>query len=88
VLLQRTERQLQANGAFDFIGTAINGLAGPFTITRAGLIAAGHRQGARATLEFLRRLEQSGYNSVRLAHSHNELRIETRLRIFAGASYE
>lgn len=88
VLFQRTERQLQANGAFDFIGTTVNGLVGSFTITRAGLIASGHRRGAGATLHYLGRLERAGYASRRLTHNPAELEIETRLRTFAGASYE
>jgi hypothetical protein len=88
-LLQRTERQLQANGAFDFIGTNVDGLVGQFTITRAGLIAAAHRQGARATSEYLGRLDGVGYDSHRLlARSPEELAIETRLRTFADAPYE
>jgi len=88
-LLRRDERQLQANGAVDFIGSTVDGLVGQFTITRAGLIAAAHRQGAQGTHDYLERLEGVGYVSGRLSsHSRNELTIETRLRTFAGAPYE
>jgi len=88
VLLQRTERQLEANGALDFIGTTVKGLVSPFTVTRAGLIAAGHREGPRATHEYLNRLADVGYDSHRLVHTRENLAIETRLRTFTDAPYE
>ena len=49
--LRETERQLHANGAFDYIGRTINGIVAPFTVTHAGLIAAAHEEGAGATLQ-------------------------------------
>jgi hypothetical protein len=46
-LLHETERQLRANHAFDFVGRTLEGLNATFPITRAGLIAAAHREGAQ-----------------------------------------
>jgi hypothetical protein len=86
--LQSTERQLQANGAFGFIGTTVNGLVGQFTITQAGLIAAGHRQGATATHDYLDRVAANGFTSRGLNLNRVERRVETRLRTFADAPYD
>jgi hypothetical protein len=86
--LNDTERQLRANGSFDFLGTTINGRVAPFTLTRAGLIAAGHREGARETRDYLRSLEGSGFASAQATLTRQDLRVETRLRTFADASYE
>jgi hypothetical protein len=86
--LNDTERQLRAFGAFEFIGTTIDGRRGRFTVTRAGLIAAGHRQGAPATRDYLITLQENGFSSARAQLTWRGLRVETRLRIFAGASYD
>lgn len=85
--LNHTERQLRANGAFAFVGTTIDGRVEPFTITRSGLVAAGHREGARATREYLGTLRDSGFSSARAPLTREELRVETRLRTFADAPY-
>ncbi len=86
--LGETERQLHANGASDYIGRTINGLVAPFTITRAGLIAAGHEAGARTTRDYLRTIEQNGFTSHGLNLTRQQRAIETRLRKFADAPYE
>ncbi len=86
--LDDTERQLRANGASDFIACTIDGRVARFSVTRAGLIAAGHREGATRTLHYLRRVGGNGLSSRNLALDRDELAIETRLRTFADASYE
>lgn len=86
--LNDTERQLRALGAFAFIGTTIDGRRGRFTVTRAGLVAASHRQGAPATRDYLIMLQENGFSSTRAPLTHRALRVETRLRTFAGASYD
>lgn len=86
--LNDTERQLRAYGAFRYIGSRIDGRVAPFTVTRAGLIAAGHREGANATRLYLNRLRNSGFSSPRARLSEQDLRVETRLRTFAGVPYE
>jgi hypothetical protein len=87
-LLNDTERQLRANGAFDFAGQKIDGRVAPFTITRAGLIAAGHREGARYTHEYLRAAEAYGFVTRGRDLRSEYQRVETRLRTFADARYE
>jgi hypothetical protein len=86
--LHETERQLRANGAFDYVGRSVNGVVAPFTITRAGLMAAGHRQGAGKTRDYLRRVESNGYSSRGLALDRDERAIENRLRTFSDLPYE
>jgi hypothetical protein len=87
-LLGDTERQLRANGSFNYIGSIIDGRNGRFSVTRAGLIAAGHREGAGETLAYLRALRDSGFSSVRANLTTQDLAVETRLRTLADASYE
>jgi hypothetical protein len=86
--LDDTERQLRANGSFNYIGTKIDGRVAPFIVTRAGLIAAGHREGAKATLSYLTALQDSAFSSAKAGVTREGLRIETRLRTFANAPYE
>jgi hypothetical protein len=85
--LGATERQLRAAGAFDHVGQSIEGLRDSFTITRAGLIAAGHREGATATSEYLRKVAANGFSSKGLDLNDTQRAIETHLRTFADASY-
>jgi hypothetical protein len=87
-LLNDTGRQLQANGAFGYIGKKIDGRIAPFTVTRAGLIAAGHREGARYTHEYLRAAEAYGFVTRGRDLRSEYQRVETRLRTFADARYE
>ncbi|MGH6739606.1 MAG: hypothetical protein ACREDY_11360 [Bradyrhizobium sp.] len=86
--LNETERQLRANGAFAYVRRTINGHVAPFSVSSAGLIAAGHRAGASRTLRYLERVEASGFSSRGLSLDQLELAIETRLRTFADARYE
>jgi hypothetical protein len=86
--LQDTERQLRANGSSDFIGRTVDGFRDRFTITRAGLIAAAHRQGAPRTRRYLSRIADNGFTSDGLALTGEELAIETRLRTFSDVLYE
>jgi HK97 family phage portal protein len=87
-LLNDTERQLRANGAFDFIGTKIDGLRARFTVTHAGLIAAAHREGARHALEYLD--AAASYGFVTRGHDlpGEYRRVEARLRTFSDVPYE
>jgi hypothetical protein len=86
--LRDTDRQLSANGSFEFVNRQVEGLVAPFTITRAGLPAAAHRSGARATRNYLERLNGSGFRSRELGLTSEERVIETRLRTFADVPYE
>jgi hypothetical protein len=52
--LQRTERQLAANGALGAAGSTVTATDGhPLAITEAGLVAAAHRRGAGAVARWL-----------------------------------
>src|SRR5260370_2412382 len=86
--LNDTERQLRANGAFDYVGTNIEGRHAHFAITRAGLIAAGHREGAGATIRYLDKVESYGFLIRGRRLIPEDLAVETRLRLFSGAPYE
>jgi hypothetical protein len=86
--LQDTERQLKANGSFNFIGKSVDGLVSRFTVTRAGLIAAGHREGPTATRRYLATLAGNGFISRGLDLTRQQRAIETRLRTFSDAVYE
>ena len=86
--LDATERQLRAAGAFEHIGDSIDGIRDRFTVTRAGLIAAGHREGATATAGYLAKVAANGFSSKGLQLSDAQLAIETHLRIFADVSYQ
>ena len=59
--LTDTERQLRANGAFTHIGETIDGLKARFPVTRAGIVAAAHREGAPATRDYLNRIAGHGF---------------------------
>jgi hypothetical protein len=80
--------QLRANGAFAHIGETIDGVKARFPVTKAGIIAAAHREGAPAARDYLNRIERNGLTSRQLRMSKPELAIETRLRTFSAASYE
>jgi hypothetical protein len=54
--LSDLDRQLRANGAFAHIGETIDGLKARFPVTRAGIIAAAHREGPTATRDYLSRI--------------------------------
>jgi hypothetical protein len=86
--LNDNERQLRADGAFAHIGETFNGLKARFSVTRAGIIAAAHREGALATKDYLNRIAGHGFTSKGLGLSPKERAIETRLRTFSGARYE
>lgn len=86
--MRDNERQLRANGAFDHIGATVDGLRERFPVTRAGLLAAAHRYGARETRDYLNRIAGNRYTSKGLDLNRRELAIETRLRTFSEASYE
>ncbi len=59
-------RQLRANGAFAHIGETIDGVKARFPVTRAGIIAAAHRQGAPATSSYLNKIKANEFRSRRL----------------------
>ncbi len=86
--LNDNERQLRANGAFTHIGETIDGVKARFPVTRAGIMAAAHREGAPATARYLNKIKAHGFTSKGLALDRSELAIETRLRAFSGADYE
>ncbi|MGH7059005.1 MAG: hypothetical protein ACREFH_01360 [Stellaceae bacterium] len=81
-------RQLRASGTFAHVGETIDGLRARFPVTRAGIIAAAHREGARATADYLNRVKANGLTSKGLLLEPEDRPIETRLRTFSGARYE
>lgn len=81
-------RQLRTNGSFSHIGETIDGLKARFPVTRAGIIAAAHRWGARATASYLNRVRANGFTSRGMRSRPEDRPIETRLRTFSGARYE
>ncbi len=86
--LNDTQRQLRANGAFEYMGQNIDGQRSVFPVTVGGLIAAAHREGAPATRGYLKRAEEHGFRTRGVGIDARELRIETRLRTFSGVPYE
>ena len=81
-------RQLRGNGAFAHVGEVIDGLKARFPVTRAGIIAAAHREGEPATTDYLDRVKANGLSSQGLRLKLPDRPIETRLRTFSDASYE
>lgn len=86
--LDDLERQLWANGAFAHISETIDGLKARFPVTLAGILAAAHREGARATADYLDRVKANALTSIGLLLKPADRPIETRLRTFSGARYE
>ena len=82
------ERQLKANGAFAHIGETIDGLKARFPVTRAGVMAAAHREGAPATKDYLTRIKANRLTSKGLPLKPPDRPIETRLRTFSETSCE
>lgn len=82
------DRQLRANGAYTHVGETIDGLKARFPVTRAGILAAAHREGAGATIDYLGRVKAHGLTSKGLSLKPQDRPIETRLRTFSGARYE
>jgi hypothetical protein len=70
-------RLLRTKSAFAHIGETIDGLKARFPVTRAGIIAAAHREGARATASYLNRIKANGFSSRGLLLSRQERAIET-----------
>jgi hypothetical protein len=81
------EHQLRVNGSLDFAGRTIDGLHDRFQLSRAGLVAAAHREGARETRAYLKRIEENGFSSRGLMLNNHELAVETRLHTFADLPY-
>lgn len=82
------ERQLRANGSFDYLGQKIDGRVASFTVSRAGLIAAAHREGAGYTHRYLTKADAYGFVTRGRELRGEYQRVETRLRTFADARYE
>jgi hypothetical protein len=87
-LLNDTERQLRINGSMRYVGSEIEGQRARFTITRAGLVAAAHREGAGATHAYLSTAASYGFVTRGRQLNRAGLSVETRLRTFADVPYE
>ena len=77
----------------DHKGQVITGLMGDIPITRPGLIAAAHRQGAKAVSVYLDAIESNNWDSRRALQSKPKLAgkfrsIEICLRLFQDVHYE
>ncbi|MCQ4161873.1 hypothetical protein NON00_18320 [Roseomonas sp. GC11] len=83
--LRRTEQQLSANGAFDKAGRRLTGVDGqPILLTRTGLVAAAHRQGAGAVARWLENRLEKPQAPLSPAQRNLFQSIETRLRNFTS----
>jgi hypothetical protein len=69
-------------------GLLSNGRVAPFTVTLAGLIAAAHREGAPAVSSYLDKVEDAGFSIARAPLVRDDLRVEARLRTFAGVPFQ
>ena len=86
--LQRTERQLAANGALGAAGRTVTATDGqPLAITEAGLVAAAHRRGAGAVARWLDHRTRTPDAPVPEASRTAFANVEQRLRDFAGVAY-
>ena len=86
--LQRTERQLAANGALGAAGSTVTATDGrPLAITEAGLVAAAHRRGAGAVARWLDHRTRTPDAPVPEASRAAFANVEQRLRDFAGVAY-
>ncbi|MBP0494157.1 hypothetical protein [Roseomonas indoligenes] len=85
--LQRTERQLAANGALDAAGRIVTATDGqPLAITQAGLVAAAHRRGAGTVARWLDHRTRTPDAPLPEATRTAFASVERRLRDFAGTS--
>ncbi|MCR0983364.1 hypothetical protein [Roseomonas populi] len=85
--LQRTERQLAANGALDAAGRTVTATDGqPLAITQAGLVAAAHRRGAGTVARWLDHRTRTPDAPLPEATRAAFASVERRLRDFAGTS--
>ncbi|WBV43660.1 hypothetical protein [Pseudoroseomonas cervicalis] len=83
--LHRAEQQLSANGALGQAGRRLRGLDGqPILLTRTGLVAAAHRQGAGAVAKWLEHRMEQPAAPLSPAERSRFQSIETRLRNFAS----
>ncbi len=63
MIMARNDKQLKSNGAYNHVGKDVDGLEAKFKITESGLLAAAHRQGARAVRDYLVRMRENEWNS-------------------------
>ncbi|WP_338665393.1 hypothetical protein VQH23_09490 [Pararoseomonas sp. SCSIO 73927] len=85
--LQRTERQLAANGALGAAGRTVTATDGqPLAITQAGLVAAAHRRGAGTVARWLDHRTRTPDAPLPEPTRAAFASVERRLRDFAGTS--
>jgi hypothetical protein len=87
-LLRQYEREADAKGLFERIGTRIKGRNAEITVTAAGIMGAVHRQGATKTAEYFRQIDKAGGDSNGAILLEKEIRVETRLRKFQKLRYQ
>ncbi len=82
------DRQARALGVDRYAGQVITGLNGSrIRITRAGIIAAGHREGVGNLSKYLSRKLTGKMPPNEQSRTH-DIRVETRLREFENVAYE
>jgi hypothetical protein len=87
-VLRVYDRQARALGVDKYVGQVIIGLDGShIRITRAGIIAAGHRVGVGALSDYLRR-RITGKKASDEQSRRQDLNVQKRLRDFANVTYE
>ena len=80
-----SQNDIRRNRLDRLIGRTVDGLDGRFVITLPGLVAALHRRGLPAVLDYLRALERRRFRSrPGDLLSEEEKQIETRLRVFSA----
>lgn len=81
--------ELSSNGSTKHLGQKIDGIKAEITITRSGLVAAAHRQGARKVREYLKHMKDNGwksdFRSLDKKTRDAYLSVETRLRELQNA---
>lgn len=94
MIMARNDKQLKGYGAYNHVGKDIDGLEDKFKITESGLLAAAHRQGARAVRDYLVRMRENEWDSNRaivgLPKKQDDAHkaIEQRLREFANVPHQ
>jgi hypothetical protein len=89
VYLEKTEGYLRDKGATAYAGQTIDGIKGDIALTKSGLLAAAHREGAGNVVKYLDHLKRHNWISEPSTFPEGKLgekflHIETRLRTFQG----
>ncbi len=92
-VMKRNEQQLRAkkNNAVQYLGQQVDGVKAKFKISLSGLLAAAHREGARAVRQYLDHQKANKWvSNPKTFPSGPKIfkSIETRLRVFENISHK